>query len=194
MSDENLLTTAWDIEPISSIIQKIHFQHITKGLRSLSILSDKRSEGKTTLAILIARGLSEVYGVKVLVIDLNPNGDSLLNQYLERYEKEKTSDGLVTGHPFGFSIFRIKNIDMNWLKTAYDGLYANQLIQNFSNEYDMVIVDTMNTDNPNDKGLRVNTHSNIIISSNKSFGKTVNTLQTELELNKKEVLGVIFNQ
>lgn len=194
MLNETRATSVWDIDPVSSLIQRIHFKHTTKGLRSISVLSEKRSEGKTTAAILLARGLSEVYNFKILLIDLNPNGDALLNQYLQKYETSKTQDGIVKGHPFDFSIFRIKNIDMNWLKTAYDGLYANQLINSFSNEYDLVIVDTMTSDNPNDSVLRVSTHSNIIVSSEKSFGRTANKLQTELELNRKEVLGVIFNK
>lgn len=80
------------------------------------------------------------------------------------------------------------------VEDGYDGLYANQLIQSFSSEYDMVIVDTMNSENPNDSALRVTTHSNVIVSSEKSFGRNVNKLQTELELNRKEVLGVIFNK
>lgn len=194
MINETRATSVWDIDPISSLIQRIHFKHTTKGLRSISILSDKRSEGKTTTAMLLARGLSEVYKFKILLIDLNPDGDALLNQYLQKYETVKTQDGLVVGHPFDFSIFRIKNIDMNWLKTAYDGLYANQLINSFSNEYDLVIVDTMTSANPNESALRVSTHSNIIVSSEKSFGRTTNKLQTELEQNRKEVLGVIFNK
>lgn len=187
-------TSIWDIDPISSLIQRIHFKHTTKGLRSISVLSEKRSEGKTTAAMLLARGLSEVYKFKILLIDLNPDGDALLNQYLDRYEIKKTQDGIVTGHPFDFSIFRLKNIDMNWLKTTYDGLYANQLINTFSNEYDMLIVDTMTSENSGDTALRVSTHSNIVVSSEKSFGRTVNKLQTELEHNRKEVLGVIFNK
>lgn len=187
-------TSIWDIDPISSLIQRIHFKHTTKGLRSISVLSEKRSEGKTTAAMLLARGLSEVYKFKILLIDLNPDGDALLNQYLDRYETKKTQDGIVTGHPFDFSIFRLKNIDMNWLKTTYDGLYANQLINTFSNEYDMLIVDTMTSENSGDTALRVSTHSNIVVSSEKSFGRTVNKLQTELEHNRKEVLGVIFNK
>ncbi|MEA9355697.1 AAA family ATPase [Bacteriovorax sp. PP10] len=194
MINETRATSVWDIDPISSLIQRIHFKHTTKGLRSISILSEKRSEGKTTTAMLLARGLSEVYKFKILLIDLNPDGDALLNQYLQKYEAVKTQDGMVVGHPFDFSIFRIKNIDMNWLKTAYDGLYANQLINGFSNEYDLVIVDTMTSSNPNDNALRVSTHSNIIVSSEKSFGRTTNKLQTELEQNRKEVLGVIFNK
>lgn len=194
MTNGTRATSVWDIDPISSLIQRIHFKHTTKGLRSISILSEKRSEGKTTTAMLLARGLKEVYNFNVLLIDLNPDGDSLLNQYLDKYEKVKTQDGLVVGHPFDFSIFRIKNIDMNWLKTAYDGLYANQLINSFSNEYDMVIVDSMTSENPNDNALRVSTHSNIIVTSEKSFGREANKLQTELELNRKEVLGVIFNK
>lgn len=194
MTNGTRATSVWDIDPISSLIQRIHFKHTTKGLRSISVLSEKRSEGKTTTAILLARGLSEVYKFKILLIDLNPDGDALLNQYLTKYETAKTQDGIVVGHPFDFSIFRIKNIDMNWLNTAYDGLYANQLINNFSNDYDLVIVDTMTSENPNDSTLRVSTHSNIIVSSEKSFGRTANKLQTELEQNRKEVLGVIFNK
>ena len=194
MYHENLSATVWDVEPISSIIQRIHFKHITKGMRSLSILSEKTSEGKTTSAVLIARGLNEVYRLKILLIDLNPNGDKLLNQYLEKYETSKTLDGLVVGHPFDFSIYRIKNVDIDWLRNSFDGLFANQLLQKFSSEYDIIIVDTQSTDNPNTKALKLSTDTNIIISSKKSLGRNKNTLQTELELNKKEVLGVIFNQ
>ena len=117
-----------------------------------------------------------------------------MNQYLSEYETEKTQDGILKGHPFKFSIFRIKNIDMNWLKTAYDGLYANQLINSFSDEYDMVIVDTMTSSNPHESVLRVSTHSNIIVSTEKSQGRSINKLQLELEANRKEVLGVIFNK
>lgn len=118
MTNRNRANTVWDVDPISSLIQRIHFQHVSKGLRSISVLSEKRAEGKTTASILIARGLNEVYGLKILLIDLNPNGDVLLNQYLDKYETSKTQDGMTTGHPFNFSIFRLKNIDMNWLKTA----------------------------------------------------------------------------
>ncbi|MGZ3806606.1 MAG: hypothetical protein ACXVCE_00870, partial [Bacteriovorax sp.] len=89
---------------------------------------------------------------------------------------------------------RIKNIDMNWLKTAYDGLYANQLINSFSEQYDLVIVDTASSNGPNDSSLRINTHSNIIVSSKKSFGRSVSRLQVELEQNRKDVLGVVFNK
>ncbi|MDO9181221.1 MAG: AAA family ATPase [Bacteriovorax sp.] len=194
MTNKSRATSVWEVDPISSIIQRIHFKHTMKGLRSISVLSEKRLEGKTTIAMLLARGLTEVYNFKILLIDLNPNGDALLNQYLNEYEKNKTQDGIVTGHPFNFSIFRIKNIDMNWLKTAYDGLYANQLINSFSDQYDIVIVDTMTSNSPNDTGLRVSTQSNIIVSSEKSFGKTANKLQIELEQNRKEVLGVVFNK
>ncbi|MBC7713438.1 MAG: AAA family ATPase [Rhizobacter sp.] len=187
--------SVWEVDPISSLIQRIHFKHTTKGLRSLSVISENRSEGKTTIAMLIARGLSEVYNFKILLIDLNPDGDPLLNQYLNSFEKEKTQDGIIKGHPFNFDIFRLKNIDMNWLKTAYDGLYANQMINSFSTQYDMVIVDTMNSVTPGDTALRVSTHSNIIVSTEKSFGRTTGSkLQLELEQNRKEVLGVVFNK
>lgn len=186
--------TVWDVDPISSLIQRIHFKHRTKGLRSISVVSENRSEGKTTVSMLLARGLKEIYDFKILLIDLNPDGDPLLNQYLKEYEKEKTQDGMVQGHPFDFEIFRLKNIDMNWLKNAYDGLYTNQLVNSFSTEYDLVIVDTMTTGGTNDHSVRVSTHSNIIVSTDKSFGKKANKLQLELEQNRKDVLGVIFNK
>ncbi len=185
--------TVWDVNTISSMIQRIHYKHTTKGLRSISVVSEKRSEGKTTVSVLLARGLSEIYKFKILLIDLNPDGDPLLNQYLTSYENEKTQDGMVQGHPFDFSIFRLKNIDMNWLKNAYDGLYTNQLVNTFSTEYDLVIVDTM-TAGPNDHSVRVSTHSNIIVSTARSFGKKTNKLQTQLEQDRKDVLGVVFNK
>lgn len=194
MTNREQAVSVWDAEPISSIIQRIHFKHTTKELRTLSVLSDQRSEGKTTVAMLLARGLNEVYGFKILLVDLNPEGDGLLNQYLNEFEVKQTNDGIVKGHPFNFSIFRLKNIDMNWLKNAYDGLYANQLVNSFSAQYDMVIVDTMTSENPGDGTFRANTQSNIIVSSKKSLGKGANKLQAELELNRKEVLGVVFNK
>lgn len=194
MTNRPKAVSVWDVDPISSLIQRIHFKHKMKGLRSLSVLSENRSEGKTTVSMLLARGLTEVYGFKILLIDLNPDGDPLLNHYLSDFEKEKTQDGISKGHPFDFEIFRLKNIDMNWLKTAYDGLYANQMISSFSTEYDMVIVDTMTSSNPNESALRVNTHSNIIVSTDKTFSKKGVKLQIELEQNRKEVLGVVFNK
>jgi cellulose biosynthesis protein BcsQ len=194
MTDRSQATSIWDIDPISSMIQRIHFKHTTKGLRSISVMSENRSEGKTTVSMLLARGLSEVYNFKVLLIDLNPEGDALLNQYLDPYEKEKTQDGIIKGHPFNFGIFRLKNIDMNWLKTAYDSLYANQIVSTFADKYDIVIVDTMNSLNKDDAVLRVNTHSSVIVTTQKTFGRKGSKLQTELELNRKEVLGIVFNK
>lgn len=194
MMNETRAATVWDVDPISSIIQRIHFKHATKGLRSISVVSEKRSEGKTTVSMLLARGLKEVYDFKILLIDLNPDGDPLLNQYLKSYETQRSKDGMVQGHPFDFSIFRLKNIDMDWLKNAYDGLYTNQLINSFSTQYDLVIVDTMSSSGPDKNSFRVNTHSNIVVSTKRSFGRRVNKLQTELEQDRKNVLGVIFNR
>ena len=194
MSNDQRKTEVWDVDPISSILQRVHFSHTRNELRSISILSEHRNEGKTTVAMLLARGLTEVYKLKVLLVDLNPDGDAMLNQYLSNYENEKSNDGILHGHPFSFGIFRLKNIDMNWLKTAYDGLYANQLISSFSSTYDLIIVDTMTSINPNETSLRVSTQSNIIVTTEKSFGKTANKLQIELEQNRKEVLGIIFNK
>lgn len=194
MMNRHKLETVWDIDPISSLLQRIHYRHTTKGLRSLSILSEHRSEGKTTLAMLIARGLSEIYKFKIILIDLNPEGDTLLNHYLKDTKDEVSHDGILKDNPFGFSIFRLKNIDMNWLKNSYDGLYTNQIINTFSEQYDLVIVDTFTNVNASDSIANVNTNSNIVVCSSKSFEKNTNNLQKSLESNRKEVLGIIFNK
>jgi len=83
MTQENInsAASAWDVDPISTIIQRIHYRYTTKGLRSISVLSEERGEGKTTISMLLARGLTEVYKFRVLLVDLNPEGDVLLNQY-----------------------------------------------------------------------------------------------------------------
>ena len=194
MSTDLATTSIWEIDPISSILQKIHFKHTTRDLRTISIISEHRLEGKTTVAMLLARGLSEVYKFKILLIDLNPNGDALLNQYLINYEKENTKDGIVLGHPFPFSIFRLKNLDISWLKNTYDGLYTNQLISQFSNQYDLIIVDTMTTEIESEVLLRANTQTNIMVTSEKSINAKSNKLLNEFEKNKKDVLGIIYNQ
>ena len=194
MNTDLATTSIWEIDPISSILQKIHFKHTTKDLRTIGIISEHRLEGKTTIAMLLARGLSEVYKFKILLIDLNPNGDALLNQYLNKYEKENTKDGIVLGHPFPFSIFRLKNLDISWLKNTYDGLYTNQLISQFSNQYDLIIVDTMTTEIESEVLLRANTQSHIMVTSEKSMTAKTNKLLFEFKQNKKDVLGIIYNQ
>ena len=92
MSNDQRKTEVWDVDPISSILQRVHFSHTRNELRSISILSEHRNEGKTTVAMLLARGLTEVYKLKVLLVDLNPDGDAMLNQYLSNYENEKSND------------------------------------------------------------------------------------------------------
>lgn len=189
MKNEHSEHLIWDVDPISSLIQMIHYRHISKGLKSISILSENRAEGKTTVAMLIARGLREVYGLRVLFVDLNPEGDPLMNQYFDDYEFQ---DGFVKGHSFNFDIFRLKNLEMNWLKTAFDGLYTNQLINSLSNHYDIVIVDTMSTHKARQFPIVVNTHTNIIVATKDTFKE--NNLEKGLIEDKKDVLGVIFNK
>lgn len=181
--------SVWDVDPISSLIQKVHYRRVRKGLRSVSIVSEKRAEGKTTVAMLVARGLAEVYRNKVLLVDLNPEGDPLLNEYLNDY---KSKDGFVVGHPFKFDIFRLKNLDMKWLKTAFDGIYTNQLIASLTAHYDVMIVDTMSYDQYQQYPLKINTHTNIVVGSKESFKNS--KFKQALEHDKKDVLGVVFNK
>lgn len=159
-------------------------------MRSITIASEERSEGKTTVAITVARGLTEVFKFKVLYVDLNPQGDSLLSKYLKDY---RTNDGMVQDHQFPFSILRIKDLEVDWTKNSFDGPFLNQLVTKFANEFDMIIVDSFNPSNQNDTILKVNTDSNLIVRGPKTKTKT-NLLEKEIERDRKKMLGIIFNE
>ncbi|MBP9680333.1 MAG: hypothetical protein KBD76_02920 [Bacteriovorax sp.] len=189
MTNQKKNISVWEIGPVSSVLQKIHFQFVTKKLRSLSVVSEHRLEGKTTLSILIARGLKEIYNLNVLLVDLNPQGDILLSKYLGDYSSH---EGIVEGHPFDFSLFRVKDLDVDWSKNLFDGPFLNTIVTNFTAQYDIVIVDNFV---PADSGatlLKVNTDTNIIIRS--SSGKKTDKVQKELELNRKHLMGIILNK
>ena len=179
----------WEVEPVSSILQKIHFEHVTKKLRSLSVVSEFRGEGKTTLSMLIARGLKEVYGMNVLLVDLNPQGDSLVSKYLGDYT---TNEGMVGNHIFPFDIFRIKDLDIDWSKTTFDGPFLNGKVTSFTGKYDIVVVDGFNPGNSTDSILKVNTDSNLIVQSESK--KTTNKIQEELNLDRKHLIGIVLNK
>jgi hypothetical protein len=125
----------------------------------------------------------------VLLIDLNPQGDSLLSKYLGDY---KSVDGMVSSHPFPFSIFRIKDLGLDWSKISFDGPFLNSLVANYTGKYDLVIVDSFNSGNPDETLLRVNTDSNLIIKSESK--KSTNKIQKELELDRKHLIGIVLNK
>jgi Mrp family chromosome partitioning ATPase len=193
MNFNNQLKQIWESESVANMLQRIHFQYATKKLKSLSVLSEERLEGKTTVSILLARGLSEVYKLKVLLVDLNPEGDSLLNLYLKDYT---TKDGLVIGHPFSFSIFRLKDLDVNWSKSMHDSLYINRIISNLSEQVDILIVDTPNLVTQSDSFIKLNTDSNLIVSSEKILNRSEhsNKVKNDIEVNRKKLLGIIYNK
>jgi len=181
----------WDVDPASLILQKIHYKFITKRLKSFSVISENRHEGKTTVSVLIARGLSEVYGLKVLFVDLNPEGDSLLNLYLQ---ESKTENGIIENHHFPFNIFRMKNLEIDWTKNIFDGLYLNRMLSYFTAQYDIVIVDTMSSPGLADTFLSLNTDSSLIVSTDQSLKLQNNKLVSEISKNRKNILGIVYNR
>jgi cellulose biosynthesis protein BcsQ len=183
--------SAWDVEPISTIIQRIHFKYTTKGMRSISVLSEERGEGKTTVSMLLARGLTEVFNFRVLLVDLNPEGDVLLNQYLKKYH---TKDGIVLDHPFAFQIFRVKDLDVDWSKSITDGLYLNRLIGSLSGQFDFVVVDTAHVLSQNEGFLKINTDTNLIVCTEKTFSNEHLKVKEKIKMNRKDLLGVVFNK
>jgi len=193
MTQENInsAASAWDVDPISTIIQRIHYRYTTKGLRSISVLSEERGEGKTTISMLLARGLTEVYKFRVLLVDLNPEGDVLLNQYLK---KCNSKDGIVLDHPFSFQIFRVKDLDIDWSKSITDGLYLNRLIGSLSGQFDFVIVDTAHSLSQNEGFLKINTDTNLIVCTDKTFEKEKLQVKEKIKMNRKDLFGVVFNK
>ena len=188
--DKRSTESAWDLDPIASMLQRIHFKHVTKGMRSFSVVSQKAHEGKTTVSVLLGRGLHEVYGLKVLLVDSNPEGDGLLGDYLDGLPSQ---NGFTTGHSFPFSVFRIKDLEVNWLKNVFDSLYFNKLISSFT-DYDIVIVDTNAHDEKDQPTLKIKTDSFLVVSSERSFKEKDKTFFSPELLSYKNILGVVFNK
>jgi hypothetical protein len=188
MSEQSKLAPAWDNDPIASMLQQIHFQYTTKRLRSLTVASDNRLDGKTTVSTLLARGLVEIYGFKVLYVDLNPQGDALLSKHLKSYQ---SNEGIVQSDLFSFSIFRIKDLEIDWSKNIFDGPYLNRLITSFTEKYDIVLVDAYVPSNENEPILKINTDTNLIVKSSKS--KT-HRVEDEIVRDLKKTLGIVFNE
>lgn len=182
--------SVWGTDPVASMLQRIHYKHITRNMRSFSVLSQKSSEGKTTLAFLLGRGLNDVYGLKVLLVDINPEGDDLVGQYMDQYPSK---NGFTIGHNLPFSIFRLKNLEIEWSKNMFDNLYLNQLIDSF-NQFDIVIVDTVSKQNENDSTLKVKTDACLIVQSERSVKEDQQSFLDRNKLSKKDIIGVIFNK
>lgn len=195
IASKNRSVSVWDVDPASTMLQKIHYKYTMRKLKSFSIVSEHRHEGKTTVAVLLARGLSEVYGLKVLLVDLNPEGDSLLNLHLKDSKSASEKDnGIIENHHFPFSIFRMKNLEIDWAKNIFDGLYLNRMITYFSSQYDIVIVDTMSHSGVAETFHRINTDSTLVVSTDRSLTGKTNKVAQDLMLNKKNVLGLVYNK
>jgi cellulose biosynthesis protein BcsQ len=188
MGDNQALVSAWEVEPISTLLQQIHYQYLTKGLKSITVASELRSEGKTTVAVTMARGLAEVFKFKVLYVDLNPQGDSLLSKHLKDYHSK---DGMVLDHQFPFSILRIKDLEIDWMKNSFDGPFLNRLVTGNTNNFDLIIVDSFNPSNAQESVLKVNTDTNLIV---KSPSTKSDLIENEIERDRKKLIGIIFNE
>lgn len=180
----------YDDETVGKLLQRLHYQYMTKRVRSLAILSEKKSTGKTTAALMLCRGLTEIYGLKVLYVDLNPLGDGLLNQHLKDY---LVKDYFALTDQFAFSVFRVKDLDIDWTINVFEGPYLNRMISQFSSKFDFVIVDTFNTNNDSSPYLKVNTDSHLILVKNTNEEKMEEDSQLSQELleGRKKIFGIL---
>jgi cellulose biosynthesis protein BcsQ len=188
LRDEPKMNT-WDEYVPAGMLQKIHYEYLRKGLHSFSVISDKSGQGKTTVAMMLARGLKDVYGLNVLIVDTNPSGDALIDRYVKDYPVE---NGLVTNHPFPYSIFRIKDLDIDWGKKMMASLFLNQVTKIFKN-YDIVIVDSEARNFSEDHNLLLKTQSYLIVSADGAFKEGSEQMIKNYQLNRENVVGVIYN-
>lgn len=180
----------WDSETIARSLQAIHFEQKRRELKILSIVSFLPKEGKTTVAMNLANGYSKVYSSKVLYVDLNPQGDILISQKLGDYHSQ---NGFVDNVDLGFTIFRIKDLSIDWSKSFFDSLFIGRLFETFKVDFDLVIIDSHCLVSKSDSGLNINADGYILVTSPESLSdKRINVLEY-LNPESQKVLGVILN-
>ena len=169
---------------IANILQKVHFAYLAGECKTLALVSELRQEGKSTMALLIAKGLASIYGLKVAILDLGPDGDALLNKVIKAQ-----SDDL------DFDIHQMKHVSDDRFASAFDGYIFNRAMSRLSDKYDFVIVDTFTLNSPQDlHAFHLNADSFLMVSSPISLERNVNLLSEELRINGKNVLGVVLNR
>lgn len=169
---------------IANILQKVHFSYLAGENKTLAVVSELRQEGKSTIALLIAKGLASIYGLKVAILDLGPDGDALLNKVLK-----------AQGDDLDFDIHQMKHVSDDNFTSAFDGYIFNRAMSRLTDTYDFVIVDTFTLNSAADiHAFHLNADSFLMVSSPVSLDKNVILLSEELKMNGKNVLGVILNR
>lgn len=168
---------------IANILQKVHFSYLAGENKTLAVVSELRQEGKSTLSLLIAKGLSSIYGLTVAILDLGPDGDALLNKVIKSQ-----------GDDLGFDIHQMKHVSDERFTSSFDGYIFNRAMARLSDNYDFVIVDTFTLNSPQDlHAFHLNADSFLMVCSSISLERNVNLLSDELKINGKNVLGVVLN-
>jgi len=180
----------WDNQIIAKTLQTIHFEQKRRDLKLLTVTSAVAMAGKTTLSLTIASGLAEVYKQKVLYNDLNPQGDVLLTQKLGKYQ---TRDGFVQGHSYPFSIYRIKDLIIDWSKNFFDSLFIGRLLEDFKNQFDLILIDSNSTLSNIDHRLNIHAEGYVVVCSKKSLKENQELIASQLNPDTHNVIALILN-
>lgn len=184
---------------------KINTEFSGQGQKSICITSTTSNEGKTTVAIGLAKAFAEEEGKKVLLVDADVR-KSCMNLRLGYDSESKGLTEYITGKSDANDVIYKTNIDGFYLTPA--GRMTNNSTQLFKREsfaefikevkeaFDMVIIDTP------PQGLLVDASiiaalsdaCLLVVASNMVSRKEVKKSIMELKKANENFLGVILNK
>jgi succinoglycan biosynthesis transport protein ExoP len=172
-------------------------------VKTLSVVSVKKDEGKTTISTYLAIVCSQQSGERVLLIDGNLRGHNIteglnlssavgLSSFLEGHVR---LDEIIQSGPERLDIISSGPLPSNPLKIL-ESVAMHNLIEDLKERYDLILVDTPAIDVGND-AISISRYCDkvlLVIASGESSGQKIKRVIESFKIFRVPLLGVIFNK
>ena len=174
-----------------------------ESLKTLSVVSVEKDEGKTTISTYLAIVCSQQSGERVLLIDANLRGYNIteglnlsstagLSSFLEGHAG---LDEIIQSGPERLDLISSGPLPSNPLKIL-ESVTMHNLIEGLKERYDLILVDTPAVDVGND-AISISRYCDkvlFVIASGESLGQKIKRAMESFKTFRIPVLGVIFNK
>jgi Mrp family chromosome partitioning ATPase len=184
------------------ILDRVVNAHLQDKVKSIAILSELPGEGKTLLTAALAVGLSELLNSKILVIDTQtfaaPNSLTL-DRALETDELPSAAKPTQKTLLVKADLLPMSR-QQNKSKDGIVEYKINDLIQEYSSRYDLLLFDTSalsakNRNNIDPWVIARHVDTNILVVGDETLKKNMSPSFNERRLSDKlKICGLIYNE
>uniref|UniRef100_UPI00356580FE hypothetical protein n=1 Tax=Halobacteriovorax sp. TaxID=2020862 RepID=UPI00356580FE len=178
-------------DPLASIVQKIHYRTKVSGLSAISIYSELPKEGKSHVALLLATEFFRIYGIKTAILDINLEGDDLLNSQVQDLTSES---GVFSQVLPGVDVVQVKESVRNIDRGHVDTFFFNRILEQLKKDYSLVLIDTVSENNEGRASFSLKTDGHILVTSKKTIrGKFEKSIEKFLH-STTPLIGTLYNE